>query len=329
MEKKIVTLDVSNLWTPYISNTLGTCVNKYALQTITDPDIHNIYDKALNLSKNFVQKITGIFQNENFPIPYGLTDEDVHLNAPRLFSDDFWLFYVHEMTIHGLIAYSLGITTSRRPDVRQFYSEAFKEATELFDTTLEMMQSKGLLERPPTIALPEKVEFAEKQSFIAGWFGNHRPLNAIEISSLYFNLQKSIMTKDLALGFRQTAQSKEIRSFIQQIIELAEEHISTFSSILQNDFISSSISWDTHITDSQIAPFSDKLMIYHCSFLLQSAMGYYGTALSGSMRRDLGLKYSAAIASDAKLAEDAANIMIANGWLEEPPHSVDRRELPE
>lgn len=137
------------------------------------------------------------------------------------------------------------------------------------------------------------------------------------------------MTKDLALGFRQTAQSKEIRSFIQQIIELAEEHISTFSSILQNDFISSSISWDTHITDSQIAPFSDKLMIYHCIFLLQSAMAYYGTALSGSMRRDLGLKYSAAIASDAKLAEDAANIMIANGWLEEPPHSVDRRELPE
>lgn len=329
MEKNIVTLDVSNLWTPYISNTLGTCVNKYALQTITDPEINNIFDKALHLSKNFVQKITVIFKNENFPIPYGFTDEDVHINAPRLFSDDFWLFYLHEMTIHGLTAYSLGVTTSHRLDVRQFYSEAFKGASELYDTTLEMMQSKGLLERPPTLVLAEKVEFAEKQSFIAGWFGDHRPLNAIEISSIYFNLQKSIMTKDLALGFRQTAQSKEIRSFIQQVVELVEEHISIFSSILQDDFISSSISWDTHITDSQIAPFSDKLMMFHCSFLLQSAMAYYGTALSGSMRRDLGLKYSAAIARDAKIAEDAANIMIANGWLEEPPHSVDRRELPE
>lgn len=164
MEKKIVTLDVSNLWTPYISNTLGTCVNKYALQTITDPDIHNIYDKALHLSKNFVQKITGIFQNENFPIPYGFTDEDVHLNAPRLFSDDFWLFYVHEMTIHGLIAYSLGITTSRRLDVRQFYSEAFKEATELFDTTLGMMQSKGLLERPPQSRFRKKLNLQKNKA---------------------------------------------------------------------------------------------------------------------------------------------------------------------
>jgi Protein of unknown function (DUF3231) len=46
------------------------------------------------------------------------------------------------------------------------------------------------------------------------------------------------------------------------------------------------------------------------------------------MRRDLGLKYSSAIARDVKLAEDGVNIMIANGWFEEPPHSVDRRELP-
>jgi hypothetical protein len=37
------------------------------------------------------------------------------------------------------------------------------------------------------------------------------------------------------------------------------------------------------------------------------------------MRRDLALKYSVAIAKDAKLAEDGANIMIANGWFGEPP----------
>lgn len=325
----MVTLDVSNLWTPYINNTMATCVNKHALQTITDPDIHHIFEKALQLSEHIVQNITDIFNGENFPIPQGFTDEDVHLNAPRLFSDEFWLFYLHEMTIHGLTAYSLGITSSHRHDVRQLYLEIFDRASDLYDSTLEMMRSKGLLERAPTITLPEKIEFAEKQSFIAGWFGNHRSLNVIEISSLYFNLHKSIMTRDLALGFSQTAQSKEIRFFIRRVFELADEHISIFSSILHDDFISSSISWDTHITDSEIAPFSDKLMMFHCSFLIQSAMAYYGTALSGSMRRDLGLKYSAAIARDVKLAEDCVNIMIANGWFEEPPHSVDRRELHE
>jgi hypothetical protein len=84
------------------------------------------------------------------------------------------------MTIHGLTAYSLGITTSHKLSVRQFYLEAFKGASELYNTTLELLQSKELMERTPTIELPEKIEFVEKQSFLAGWFGDHRPLNVIE-----------------------------------------------------------------------------------------------------------------------------------------------------
>ncbi|WP_026576193.1 DUF3231 family protein [Bacillus sp. UNC438CL73TsuS30] len=327
MEKKIVALDVSNLWTPYMNNTMALCVNKYALQTIQDPEINAVFCNALNIAENIVQKITVIFNQEHFPIPQGFTEEDVHLNAPRLFSDELWLFYLHQMSIHGLTAYSLGITASRRPDVRQFYFETYKESYELYETTLGMLQSKGFMERPPTIALPEKIEFAEKQNFLAGWFGHQRPLNTIEISSLYFNLQKTILTKDLALGFSQTAKLKEIRRFMEEVVKVAAEHIEIFTTILHEDFISSAITWDTHVTDSQIPPFSDKLMMFHCAFLIQAAMAYYGTALSGAMRRDLGLKYTSAIAKDVKLAEDCANILIANGWFEEPPSSVDRREL--
>lgn len=327
MIKKIVELDVSNLWTPYLNNTMARCVNSYALKTIMDSDIYSIFEKAQQLSNHLLQMITEIFQKEQFPIPHGFTEKDVHLDAPRLFSDEFWLFYLHGMTTHGLTAYSLGMTISHRLDVRRFYLEAFKGASEIYDTTLDMLKSKGLSDRVPTISLPEEVEFAKKQSFLAGWLGEHRPLNVIEISSLYFNLQKSTLAKDLILGFSQTAESKEIRTFFQRVVKQAEEHLSIFRSILHEDFISSSISWDTHITDSETAPFSDKLMIFHCAFLIQSAMAYYGTALSGSMRRDLGLKYASAIKNDVKLAEDCAELMIANEWFEEPPHSVDRREL--
>lgn len=326
MEKKIITLDVSNLWTPYINNTMASCVNTYAIKSISDSDIQSIFIKALELSNHLVQLITEIFQNEQFPIPHGFTEKDVHIDAPRLFSDEFWLFYLHGMSTHGLTAYSLGMTTSHRPDVKRFYLEGFKGATELYDSTLDLLKSKGLLDRVPTITLPEKVEFAKKQNFLAGWFGDHRPLNVIEISSLYFNLQKSTLAKDLILGFSQTAESKEIRLFFRRVVEQAEEHLTIFRSILHKDYISSFVSWDTHITDSDVAPFSDKLMMFHSAFLIQSAMAYYGTALSGSMRRDLGLKYASAIANDVKLAEDCANIMIANQWFEEPPHSVERKE---
>jgi hypothetical protein len=262
--------------------------------------------QSFEFKENIVQKITAIFNQEHFPIPHGFTEEDVHLYAPPLFSDELWLFYLHQMSIHGLTAYSLGITASRRRDIRQFFFETYKESYELYETTLGMLQSKGLMERPPAIALPEKIEFVEKQNFLAGWFGHQRPLNTIEISSLYFNLQKTILTKDLALGFIQTAKMKEIRRFMEEVVQLAAEHIEIFTSILHEDFISSAITWDTHVTDSQVAPFSDKLMIFHCAFLVQAAMAYYGTALSGAMRRDLGLKYASAIARDVKLSEDCA-----------------------
>ena len=173
---------------------MALCVNKYALQTIQDPEINPVFCNALNIAENIVQKITAIFNQEHFPIPKGFTEEDVHLNAPRLFSDELRLFYLHQMSRHGLTAYSLGITASRRQDLRQFYFETYKESYELYETTLGVLQSKGFIERPPTIALPEKIEFAEKQNFLAGWFGHQRPLNTIEISSLYFNLQKTILT---------------------------------------------------------------------------------------------------------------------------------------
>lgn len=147
--EKIVALDVSNLWTPYMNNTMALCVNKYALQTIQDPEINAVFCNALNIAENIVQKITVIFNQEHFPIPQGFTEEDVHLNAPRLFSDELWLFYLHQMSIHGLTAYSLGITASRRPDVRQFYFETYKESYELYETTLGMLQSKVSWNVPP------------------------------------------------------------------------------------------------------------------------------------------------------------------------------------
>ncbi|UPM52682.1 DUF3231 family protein [Gottfriedia acidiceleris] len=60
---------------------------------------------------------------------------------------------------------------------------------------------------------------------------------------------------------------------MEEVVQLAADHIEIFTSILDEDFISSTI------------------------------------------------------AMDVKLAEDCTNIMISNGWFEEPPSSVDRREL--
>ncbi|MEK1832293.1 DUF3231 family protein [Priestia megaterium] len=51
-------------------------------------------------------------------VPIGFTDKDVDLDAPHLFTDTFWLVYIHEMTMHGLAGYSISFSVSARKDIR-------------------------------------------------------------------------------------------------------------------------------------------------------------------------------------------------------------------
>nr|WP_285847881.1 MULTISPECIES: DUF3231 family protein [unclassified Mesobacillus] len=49
--------------------------------------------------------------------------------------------------------------------------------------------------------------------------------------------------------------------------------------------------------------------------------------IAESQRSDLVVDYSRVNAEVLKYSEDGINIMIANEWLEQPPLSVDRKDL--
>jgi hypothetical protein len=68
-------------------------------------------------------------------------------------------------------------------------------------------------------------------------------------------------------------------------------------------------------------------MMFHTTFLIAIGMAYYGTSLSTSVRRDLSVQYSRLIQEVGKYSEDGANLMIENGWMEQPPQAADRDAL--
>nr|WP_251027011.1 DUF3231 family protein [Bacillus sp. ISL-46] len=57
------------------------------------------------------------------------------------------------------------------------------------------------------------------------------------------------------------------------------------------------------------------------------SIGYYGTAVSLSPRGDISAMYNRLSLEIQMYAEDGANIMIKNSWLEQPPMASDRDEL--
>lgn len=319
--------EIGNLWTQYLQDSMGICVMKYALKHMKDEEIRSLYEHSLGISEKHIHEITEMFKQFNFPIPIGFTDKDVNDDAPPLFSDAFWLEYLHNMVTHGLSGYHIAFSTSLRKDIRDFYRQCNLDSMDLYDRSLDLLMKKGLYSRPPIIAIPERVEFVYDSNYVNGWLGEKRPLNSIEINNIFFNLRKSILAKALLVGFSQVAVNKEVKQYLLKANYTIQKHISIFSNILHEDDLPSPTMWDAEVTSSTIAPFSDKLIMYHSGFVFNMGIAYYGAAIASSFRRDLVSQCELAVIRDLKNQDNWIEIMIRNGWFEQPPQAIDRKAL--
>jgi hypothetical protein len=326
-DTRLSSAEISQIWAAYQNDTLTVCVLRYFLTHVEDNDIRSLTEYALSMSESHVQKLTVFFNEEKFPVPMGFTEEDVNVNAPRLYSDTFILFYLQQVGKLGMSAYSVATAVSARLDIHKYFFECLNEYGNLHRMANEILLAKGLYVRAPYIPYPDSVEFVQKQSFLTGWFGDRRPLISLEIANLYDNIQRNSLGVAVLMGFSQTAQSKRVSQYMVRGKEIAAKHVEIFGSLLWEENIPSPVTWDADVTTSTAAPFSDKLMMFHTTSLIAIGIGYYGTSMSTSMRRDIQSHYSRLIAEIGKYAEDGANIMIDNGWMEKPPQSPDRQKI--
>lgn len=324
---KLTSAEIAALWTQYMNDTAGLCFNTYMLEHLQDSDIRKVFQEAVMLSSRHVNTIKKFLEDEGFPIPIGFTPQDVTTDAPGLFSDTFCLQYLNIMSIHGCHGYSGVLTTCSRRDIRDYYTTCMASAVELCNQTKDIMLEKGVYFRPPAISPPERPEFIKSDSFLAGWFGEKRPLNCIEISDIYFNLKKSILAKALIVAFSQVAHSKKVREFLLEAVQVKDSHINLFHETLNNEHLPAPPTFDAEITNSTTAPFSDKLMMFQIGFLFSTAMVYYGTGWASSLRTDLTPKYISSIADDMRIGRNWMNIMIEQQWFEQPPVAADRKAL--
>jgi hypothetical protein len=324
---RLTSAELSQIWGAYMNGCLTSCMIKYFLAKVEDADIRPVVEQALKLSQSHLQKLRIIFNKENLPVPLGFTDNDVDVNAPRLYSDNYLVQYINQMGTLGLSAYSVAISFSARADIYSFFSEGHREYNELHKKATQVLLSKGLYVRPPYVSTPREVDYVKKQSFLTGWLGERRPLTCFEIANLHSNIQRNSLGIATLTGFSQVTRAKEIGRFIARGIGIASKHIEVFSSVLSEDKVTAPMGSDTMVTDSKVTPFSDKLIMFHTTGMIALGIGYYGSSMSTSARRDLAALYTRLTAEIGLYAEDGTNIMIKNGWLEEPPSVVDRDEL--
>lgn len=325
---KLTSTEITAIWGSYINDSAILCNLEYFLSKVEDEEIKPLIKHGLAIARGNLKSLTEIFNKEKYPIPYGFKmNEDVNISAPRLYSDIYVLYYLHQSSEIALQGYSMNLSISVRADVYSYFNECISQLTIFLREVKELLLSKGLYIRAPYLPIPEDIDFVRKQSFLKGFFGEKRPLTGTEITNLFTNFGRNAFGAATLLGFSQVAQSKEVSEFLFRGVEIAKKHCDIFESTLNEAYLPAPMTWNIEVTDSTSYTFSDKLMMFYTTALIALSIGFYGTSMAMSPRKDLALQYVRLSAEIAKYAEDGAKIMIKNGFLEQPPMALDREEL--
>jgi hypothetical protein len=321
--------EIATTWSAYMNDSMAKCILGYFINTVEDEEIQSVIQFAYDIAATHIEKLTKLFQNEQLPIPTGFSSEDVNLNAPRLYTDMFMLSYINHMSRTGLLAYGGFISMSARKDIRAYFIKGLQETTTLFEKSTELSLSKGLFLRAPYIPYPTETDYVDSKKYLSGFsfFSKQRPLNAVEISHLYMNIQTNLMGEKLSLSFAQTSPIKEIQKWMTRGSEISKKHVQIFGQTLLDCNIHPPVPPDVAITDSVTPPFSDKLTMFHMSFLSAAGSGNYSTAAAASQRTDLVMNYERLSLEIGQYAKDGAYLMIDHQWLEQPPGTKDKKEL--
>lgn len=324
---RLTSVELTSLWQTYINDSMSVCVFTYFLEHVEDTEIRSIIEYAIKDAMDHVEFVKNVFTEEKIPIPIGFKDDDVNRNAPRLYQDTFYLYYIKIMTKGALPLYAALFPNIIKKEIREFYSNCLVTTTNLHNKAIDLLVDKGLASRPPYIPYDREVEYIKKQSFLAGWFGEQRPLTGFEITHLYSNIQTATLVKALTLGFEQITISDQVRKYMRRGKEIAQKHIDLFTKPLSKADLPIPMTWEQTVTTSTSTPFSEKLLMYHIDMLSSVGIGNYGVSLSATPRRDIALSYSRILTEIGQYAEDGFNIMIENEWMERPPHATDRDQL--
>ncbi|MDN4494389.1 DUF3231 family protein [Ureibacillus aquaedulcis] len=318
--------EIASIWTNYMNDSMSKCVLSYFLNHVEDEEIKSIIQFSYNLSATHIEKLTSIYNEEQMPMPSGFTENDVNINAPRMYTDTYMLTYINHMAKVGMLAFSGFTSLSARDDIRNYFIEGLNESSKLFERSSKVLLAKGLFVRAPYVAYPTKTDYVDSKKYLSGLnpFSNKRPLNMVEISYLYMNIQTNALGSKIAQSFAQASPVEKIQKWFLKGKEISQKHIQIFTKALLDNDIQPPVSPDVCITDSTISPFSDKLIMFHMALLVTAGIGNYATAAAASQRSDLILNYERLSLEIAQYAKDGSDILIENGWLEQPPGTKDK-----
>jgi hypothetical protein len=317
--------EIGVLWITYQQKTMLIHMLEYFIEKADDPNAKEIMTDLYDNINPYANKITQIFQLEGIPTPVGFTNKDVRTEVPKLFENGFDIMFVRMMKEISMGMHTLNLTMTYREDIIHLFRELTSLTQTYYERCTHYLLEKGLLPRSPYVSIEPSVEFVKETKYLGGInpLTEKRPLNTVEIAHLYHAIESNAFGVQMIFGFAQCAENREVSKYFQKGGELAKGIIKELSEILLTNDTQVPSAPGGNRTSSTLAPFSDKIMMYCVSLFCSFSLGgnSLGTALS--LRNDLPAKFSIYMKDIFEYAHEGAKIMIRNGWMEEPPQTMN------
>jgi hypothetical protein len=323
----LISTEITGLWNSYISDTMLVCVLKFYLNRVEDNETHVIMKQTLDLLNKHVEEVTNIFNKEKLTLPEPFDDNDINMDAPRLFTDSFYLDYLSYMARVQMSNYTLILNQIARSDMRSYFAMRINEYIDLYNNSSDLRLSKGIFIRAPRVEVNKDIQYVKSQSFLTDLIGEKRPLLTSEITHIFANIFSELIGRAVTTAFGQVSKDKKVSSYFFEGKTLSTEHISELTSILTDEGIPIPSSSDSFVTDSTIAPFSEKLMINHLGVLSSSGISNLCISMADTLRSDLEETYMKYLLGTLKYRKKGSNIMIEKSWLQQPPQAVKHENL--
>jgi hypothetical protein len=322
--KPLKSFEIGKLWASYMGNSMSIQILTYFLQHCEDEDIKMLLENGIALSKDFLQRIVEFFKNENFPIPIGFTKDDVNLGAPRLYKDEFYVHYLKYASKAGLSLYAVAVPLVMREDIREFFIYCNQSTSLFLGQINSVLMEKKFIAEPPMIPIPDGIDKIGNQSYLNGYFGDVRPLQALELIHLWDNIENNVTSMALLLGFHRNVQDQKIKDLFKRGLEMTEKAVKQYKEKLHIEHIQSPSYLDHLVTTSTYPPFSDKIMLYHKVDMFAMKIRSFGNSLAVTARRDLNFLYGRTLINIGLFVDDGMNILIDKGWMESLPKAYGR-----
>ena len=98
-------------------------------------------------------------------------------------------------------------------------------------------------------------------------------MNTVEVAHLYNAIESNIIGMQMITGFAQVANEPEVKKYFIKGKELAKKIVTDYTQIFLQSDIQPPSTWGANATDSKVAPFSDKLMMYCTSIFCGFGLG--------------------------------------------------------